>query len=123
MDTMQKHGMTIEEITRDGFNIFSTFDMFLEDEDTGGAMVRSFAEALKNLDIKVVQLFGLTTLAICFNIAFMIPLFKSQFSIGKSIKENSMCCRTLNDKKQNIFLGCVCFRAKTKETNLMVMTT
>jgi len=27
----------------------------------------------------------LTTLAICFNIAFMIPLFKSQFSIGKSI--------------------------------------
>ena len=45
----EEHGNTIDEITRDGFKIFSKFDMFLENEDTGGAMVRSFAEALKNV--------------------------------------------------------------------------
>lgn len=45
----KEHGNTIDEIIKDGFNVFSKFDMFLEDEDTGGAMVRSFAEALKNV--------------------------------------------------------------------------
>lgn len=45
----KKHGNTIDEIIKDGFKVFSKFDMFLEDEDSGGAMVRSFAEALKNI--------------------------------------------------------------------------
>jgi GDP/UDP-N,N'-diacetylbacillosamine 2-epimerase (hydrolysing) len=45
----EEHGNTIDEIISDGFKIFSTFDMFLENEDSGGAMVRSFAEALKNV--------------------------------------------------------------------------
>ena len=49
MHLKKEHGHTIDEITRDGFKIFSTFDMFLENEDSGGAMVRSFAEALKNV--------------------------------------------------------------------------
>ena len=45
----EEHGKTIDEITSDGFKIFSTFDMFLEDKDTGGAMVRSLAEVLKKV--------------------------------------------------------------------------
>ena len=49
MHLKEEHGHTIDEITNDGFKIFSKFDMFLEDEDSGGAMVRSFAEALKNV--------------------------------------------------------------------------
>lgn len=44
-----EHGKTINEIYKDGFEVFSTFEMFLEDEDTGGAMVRSFARALKEI--------------------------------------------------------------------------
>ncbi len=44
-----EHGKTINEIYKDGFQVFSTFEMFLEDEDTGGAMVRSFARALKEI--------------------------------------------------------------------------
>lgn len=49
MHLKKEHGHTIDEITNDGFKIFSKFDMFLENEDSGGAMVRSFAEALKNV--------------------------------------------------------------------------
>lgn len=45
----KEHGLTIDEIKKDGFEIFSTFEMFLEDLDTGGAMVRSFSEALKEI--------------------------------------------------------------------------
>ena len=44
-----EHGYTINEIKADGFKIFSTFEMFLESEDSGGAMVRSYAEAVKNV--------------------------------------------------------------------------
>ncbi len=43
------HGYTINEIKSDGFKIFSTFEMFLENEDSGGAMVRSYAEAVKKV--------------------------------------------------------------------------
>ena len=49
MHLKKEHGYTIDEIINDGFEIFSTFEMFLEKEDSGGAMVRSFAEALKNV--------------------------------------------------------------------------
>jgi len=43
----REHGMTIDEITNDGFDIFSTFEMFLEDEDSGASMVRSYAKAVE----------------------------------------------------------------------------
>ena len=42
-----ENGYTIDEIKSDGFKIFSTFEMFLESEDSGGAMVRVYAEAVK----------------------------------------------------------------------------
>ncbi len=45
------HGYTINEIEKDGFKIFSTFEMFNEEEDSGAAMVRSFAKALKELPL------------------------------------------------------------------------
>ena len=45
----KEHGNTIDEIKSDGFKIFSTFEMFLEDEDSGGSMVRAYAEAVKNV--------------------------------------------------------------------------
>ena len=45
----KEHGFTIDEIEKDGFEIFSTFEMFLDDEDSGAAMVRSFSIALKEL--------------------------------------------------------------------------
>lgn len=41
-----EHGNTINEIIKDGFKVFSSFEMFLEDDDTGAAMVRSFSRAL-----------------------------------------------------------------------------
>lgn len=44
-----EHGYTIDEIKSDGFKIFSTFEMFLEDEDSGGSMVRAYAEAVKQV--------------------------------------------------------------------------
>ena len=44
-----EHGLTIEKIKSDGFEIFSTFDMFLEQSDTCGSMVRAFGEATKQL--------------------------------------------------------------------------
>lgn len=46
---IQGHGSTIEEIVDDGFRVSATFDMFLEDEDSGGAMVRAYAEAVKQI--------------------------------------------------------------------------
>ena len=45
----KEHGHTIDEIKSDGFEIFSTFEMFLENEDSGGSMVRAYAEAVKNV--------------------------------------------------------------------------
>ena len=45
----EENGLTINEIKNDGFKIFSTFEMFEEEEDSGGAMVRSLANALKNV--------------------------------------------------------------------------
>ena len=42
-----ENGLTINEIRGDGFEIFSTFEMFTEDQDTGGAMVRAYAEAVR----------------------------------------------------------------------------
>ena len=45
----KEHGYTIDEIKSDGFKIFSTFEMFLENEDSGGSMVRAYAEAVKNV--------------------------------------------------------------------------
>lgn len=45
----EEHGYTINEIKKDGFKIFSTFEMFLENEDSGAAMVRSFSTALKEV--------------------------------------------------------------------------
>ena len=44
-----EHGLTINEIKSDGFKIFSTFEMFLEKEDSGGSMVRAYAEAVKQV--------------------------------------------------------------------------
>ena len=44
-------------------------------------------------------------------------------SIEKYSTEYSILCRTLNETKQMISLVCVCFRTKTKEKNVMVMTT
>jgi GDP/UDP-N,N'-diacetylbacillosamine 2-epimerase (hydrolysing) len=49
----KEHGSTINEIKADGFKIFSTFDMFLEQADSGGAMVRSYAEAVKQVTFEL----------------------------------------------------------------------
>jgi UDP-N-acetylglucosamine 2-epimerase (non-hydrolysing)/GDP/UDP-N,N'-diacetylbacillosamine 2-epimerase (hydrolysing) len=43
----KEHGYTIKEIEDDGFKIFSSFEMFKETEDSGGAMVRAYAEAVR----------------------------------------------------------------------------
>lgn len=45
----KEHGITIKEIIKDGFKIFSQFEMFLENEDSGAAMVRSFGECIKRV--------------------------------------------------------------------------
>ena len=50
---LEKHGYTINEIKQEGFKIFSTFDMFLEDEDSGGSMVRAYAEAVKKVTYEI----------------------------------------------------------------------
>ena len=50
-----EHGLTINEIKSDNFKIFSTFEMFLETEDTGAAMVRAYAEAVKQVSIILEQ--------------------------------------------------------------------
>ncbi len=44
-----EHGSTINEIKSDGFKIFSTFEMFLEKDDSGAAMVRAYSEAVKQV--------------------------------------------------------------------------
>ena len=46
MHLKEEHGMTINEIVKDGFEIYDKFEMFLENEDDGSTMVRSFANAL-----------------------------------------------------------------------------
>jgi GDP/UDP-N,N'-diacetylbacillosamine 2-epimerase (hydrolysing) len=43
----KEHGETINEIVSDGFRIFDTFEMFKEDVDSSGAMVRAYAEAVR----------------------------------------------------------------------------
>ena len=49
MHLKKEHGYTIDEVKADGFDIFSTFDMFLEETDSGAAMVRSLGEAIKKV--------------------------------------------------------------------------
>ncbi len=49
MHLKSEHGNTINEIIKDGFKIFSKFEMFLESEDSGAAMVRSFGECVKKV--------------------------------------------------------------------------
>jgi len=49
MHLKKEHGHTIDEILSDGFKIHSTFEMFLEKEDTGASMVRSFGKAVVEL--------------------------------------------------------------------------
>ena len=49
----KEHGYTINEIKKDGFKIFSTFEMFNEKEDSGGAMVRSFSKALYEITYQI----------------------------------------------------------------------
>ena len=51
MHLKKNHGYTLREIIKDGFKVHETFDMFLEEEDSGAAMVRSFAEAARQLSI------------------------------------------------------------------------
>ena len=46
MHLKKEHGMTVREIEKDGFEIYDSFEMFLENDDTGASMVRSFANAL-----------------------------------------------------------------------------
>ena len=43
----KEHGETINEIIADRFRIFDTFEMFKEDVDSSGAMVRAYAEAVR----------------------------------------------------------------------------
>jgi UDP-N-acetylglucosamine 2-epimerase (non-hydrolysing)/GDP/UDP-N,N'-diacetylbacillosamine 2-epimerase (hydrolysing) len=45
----EENGLTINDIIQDGFKIFHKFDMFLENEDSPAAMVRSYAEAVKQI--------------------------------------------------------------------------
>ena len=45
----KEHGYTIDEILSDGFKIFSTFEMFEEDEDSGASMSRSLGRALQKI--------------------------------------------------------------------------
>jgi UDP-N-acetylglucosamine 2-epimerase (non-hydrolysing)/GDP/UDP-N,N'-diacetylbacillosamine 2-epimerase (hydrolysing) len=44
-----EHGYTISEIEEDGFKVFASFEMFTETEDSGGAMVRAYAEAVRQV--------------------------------------------------------------------------
>ena len=44
-----EHGLTINEIQSDGFKIFKSFEMFLEEGDSGAAMVRAYGEAVRNI--------------------------------------------------------------------------
>lgn len=49
MHLLPEHGLTINEIKSDGFEIFSTFEMFTGDEDNGAGMVRAFGRAVIGL--------------------------------------------------------------------------
>lgn len=53
MHLKKEHGLTINEIIKDGFKIFSKFEMFIEDEDSGASMVRSFGECLKKVTYEI----------------------------------------------------------------------
>lgn len=49
----EEHGLTIEDIRRDGFEITATFPMFLESADTGAAMTRAYAEAVRQVTFEL----------------------------------------------------------------------
>ncbi|MAV82373.1 MAG: UDP-N-acetylglucosamine 2-epimerase (hydrolyzing), partial [Pelagibacteraceae bacterium] len=53
MHLKEEHGSTINEIIKDGFKIFSKFEMFMEVEDSGAAMVRSFGECVKKVTFEL----------------------------------------------------------------------
>jgi UDP-N-acetylglucosamine 2-epimerase (non-hydrolysing)/GDP/UDP-N,N'-diacetylbacillosamine 2-epimerase (hydrolysing) len=50
---LKENGMTINEIINDGFKIFSTFDMFDGDEDTGAGMSRALGKAIIALTYEI----------------------------------------------------------------------
>ncbi len=50
---LKENGMTINEIINDGFKIFSTFDMFDGDEDTGAGMSRALGNAIIALTYEI----------------------------------------------------------------------
>ena len=49
----EKHGFTIDEIKGDGFKVFSTFEIFDEEEDSGAVMVRAFGTAVRNISYEL----------------------------------------------------------------------
>ena len=49
----KEHGYTVNEIISDGFEIFSKFEMFVEDKDTGGSMVRAYARAVEHVSYEL----------------------------------------------------------------------
>ena len=53
MHLKQDHGFTLNEIKDDGFKVFASFQMFLEDIDTGGSMVRAYGEAVKKVTFEL----------------------------------------------------------------------
>lgn len=53
MHLKKEHGYTIDEIKKDGFDIFSTFDMFTEQEDSGASMVRSLSTAINKITYEI----------------------------------------------------------------------
>jgi GDP/UDP-N,N'-diacetylbacillosamine 2-epimerase (hydrolysing) len=52
---LKKYGLTINEIKKDGFKIFSTFEMFDENDtnDTGSKMTRSLGTVLKGITYEI----------------------------------------------------------------------
>lgn len=52
---LKKHGHTINQIKKDGFQIKYQFKMFSEDVDTTGAMVRSLSKALYEIS-KIIEI-------------------------------------------------------------------
>tara|TARA_Y100000310_G_C20632582_1_gene789423 strand:- start:317 stop:1462 length:1146 start_codon:yes stop_codon:yes gene_type:complete len=56
MHLLKKYGHTIEEIEKDGYNIFSTFNIFKEGheyEDTGAEMARSLGRAIEKITYEI----------------------------------------------------------------------
>ena len=53
MHLKREHGFTLNEIKDDGFKVFGSFQMFLEDADTGGSMVRAYGEAVKKVTFEL----------------------------------------------------------------------